>query len=713
MNRPAFLLCLIILAAIGARAQQVPWEWARGTTHAQTRVLSVDRIGNIHGVAPYEKNLAIGDTLFSHNSYYSSYPYYNQALFQYDRHGKFMKAADIRGIEGQGLTVTSEIADPELKIHAGGNFLYRFFIDDTIITHGKVPYLSKPDAFLLNLDRDYHHSSVELVSGFYQDDCLGLENAGGGDFIMATEHSSLFSNTTGQSPFFPNNLVVLGPDTLKFSDSHRTLICRRDRFGDLKWVSSLTCLEYGTSSRFISGGDGMFCITGYAVAGIVLGEDTIRNPYNISGNYQYPFFARISSDGIFHKVSFLPWRLPNSSSTFAADGSIYFSGGIVDSIQIGSETVRVPADSASLIILRVDSTDQVAWYRLLTIPDNTIYWSQFYQTAWHDSVWFTFQCPGTFSFAGHSYANSDSGYLFTGMLGPDGILYHENLTGPAYQVKPNSILADRCGNVVIGGVIESDMVFGSDTIHTPLYNDMGFIAKLRIHPPGSIELGPDTAACARYTIQGPPGYAEYCWSNGAGWSQDLTVTKSGMYHLQVSADGNCWSEDSVFVLIREKPASGMTDTAVAFHDSIILKVPSHYDSYLWSTGSTADSILVKGTDLPPTGKALYWIDMVKGVCETRDTFYISRKNNIGIEETGKDPFSLYPNPAGNSIAVRAADPSGSPADIRIYDIRGILVHHEATTANPCRIDLSGDSPGIYIVRIIRDNLAWTGRFVKN
>jgi hypothetical protein len=704
MKRCYFLTGFLFLL-LSARAQEVQWEWAQGTTHAQTRILSIDRIGNIHGVAPYEKTLPIGDTLFSHNSYYFSYPYYNQALFNYDRSGKFLMAGDIQGLESKNLSVTSSIEDEGLNQYVTGSFTFRMFVDDSMINHGTVPYIDQPEVYLLKLKLDHHYDWVKLVSGFYTDYSLGMADAGGGEFILGTAHSWEI----------PNCVVFLGQDTLTFRDPMRVAVERIDANGTIKWVRSFGYLDYDYTASVNRGENGMYYIIGNTGRGIVIEGDTILNPYynDLQTNRFYPYQVRITADGAFRGVSYFPWFLGDPCSIVASDGSRYFAGMINDSLIVGQDTIRRDQDTLVSIILRVDSLNQIIWYRLLKFGYTVINWPKFYLTPWHDSVWFTTQCPGTFSFAGHSYQGPDSAFLYTGLLGPDGILYRENITGPAWQVKPNSILTDRCGNVVIGGVIESDMVFGSDTIHTPLYNDMGFIAKLRIHPPGSIELGPDTAACARYTIQGPPGYAEYCWNNGAGWSQDLTITKSGMYHLQVSDDGNCWSEDSVFVLIREKPASGMTDTTVAFHDSIILKVPSHYDSYLWSTGSTADSIMVKGADLPPTGKVLYWIDLVKGVCETRDTFFISRKNNIGIEDTRKAPFSLYPNPAGNSIEVGAADHSGSPADIRIYEIRGILVHQEVTSANPCRIDLSGDSPGIYIVRIIRDNVAWTGRFVKN
>jgi hypothetical protein len=113
-----------------------------------------------------------------------------------------------------------------------------------------------------------------------------------------------------------------------------------------------------------------------------------------------------------------------------------------------------------------------------------------------------------------------------------------------------------------------------------------------------------------------------------------------------------------------------------------------------------------GTVLAP---GVYTITMVatSGTSVTR-TFQLTVTPYLGVDETVKNNFVLYPNPTANTLNVKGdfdADES-----ITIYNMLGQTVLRKAITSNDESIDVSGLAKGIYNVYF--NNAKATYKFIK-
>jgi hypothetical protein len=73
----------------------------------------------------------------------------------------------------------------------------------------------------------------------------------------------------------------------------------------------------------------------------------------------------------------------------------------------------------------------------------------------------------------------------------------------------------------------------------------------------------------------------------------------------------------------------------------------------------------------------------------------------------KDGFSIYPNPAHNTLNVKCRIKN---AELRIYDVTGRIVHQQILTSSHQQINASF-SPGIYLVRVTAGEKVWTEKLV--
>lgn len=107
-----------------------------------------------------------------------------------------------------------------------------------------------------------------------------------------------------------------------------------------------------------------------------------------------------------------------------------------------------------------------------------------------------------------------------------------------------------------------------------------------------LELGNDTSICSLSSVTLESGVTgvTYDWSTGDN-TPDITVTDAGVYRLAVTVN-NCTTTDSKELFLFDLPQVdlGLTDQVIC--DSVYLKPSVSFSSYLWSEGSTTDSLLV-------------------------------------------------------------------------------------------------------------------------
>jgi hypothetical protein len=135
----------------------------------------------------------------------------------------------------------------------------------------------------------------------------------------------------------------------------------------------------------------------------------------------------------------------------------------------------------------------------------------------------------------------------------------------------------------------------SVTINAPPTADAG--APIDICLGSTVTIGPSFPP-----TDGLPPY-DYLWTPATGLSSpslarpDASPTVTTLYHLRVTDARGCGSIDSVLVTVNtlDRPTvSPSRQPVLCDGESVILSADGGYDSYLWSTGETTQSIEVRG-----------------------------------------------------------------------------------------------------------------------
>jgi gliding motility-associated-like protein len=146
---------------------------------------------------------------------------------------------------------------------------------------------------------------------------------------------------------------------------------------------------------------------------------------------------------------------------------------------------------------------------------------------------------------------------------------------------------------------------------------------VNVFPSPNLVLNKQNVLCLNQnnTINAGSGFASYLWQNGKTDSL-IVVTVPGLYKITVSNNYNCFASDSVNILKVANPPSNFldADSAICDEDSIIIYPHQVFNEYLWSTGSTNNSIQIRNP-------GIYWLTVKdKNSCIGSDTIHILQKD---------------------------------------------------------------------------------------
>jgi|GEM_PF-903960 len=136
------------------------------------------------------------------------------------------------------------------------------------------------------------------------------------------------------------------------------------------------------------------------------------------------------------------------------------------------------------------------------------------------------------------------------------------------------------------------------------------------------------------TLTAPSGFTDYTWSNGET-TQSITVTNSGTFDVFVSNNNDCQSPLSAPVTVTSISSTIAPliiidgETMLCEGQSVILTAPSGLSSYLWSNGSTTQSIFVS----------------------TTGTYICTITSADGCESPPSDPIEITVNPLPNTPTI--------------------------------------------------------------
>ncbi len=172
-----------------------------------------------------------------------------------------------------------------------------------------------------------------------------------------------------------------------------------------------------------------------------------------------------------------------------------------------------------------------------------------------------------------------------------------------------------------------------DTMYTAsavLYNGCSVLdsVKVKVKPAIRINLGSDTSICRGDAVflDAGPGFTDYLWNTGA-ISQGIFVSNAGDYSVKATNLSGCTSTDQISVIsILDTPVNIISPSVEVCRDkNIFIKANGSFNTYLWSTGSQLDSVLIKQP-------GSYWLRVTSiAGCEAMENFTVLTKDcNLAV-----------------------------------------------------------------------------------
>lgn len=144
-----------------------------------------------------------------------------------------------------------------------------------------------------------------------------------------------------------------------------------------------------------------------------------------------------------------------------------------------------------------------------------------------------------------------------------------------------------------------------------------------------VDIGRDTTVCKSINLKLDAGTTGniYLWSTGAT-TQTIQVTTAGTYWVKVS-NGFCADADTMEVKFSTSPILNLpNEVALCKPDSVILNAGNPGCTYLWSTGATSQTIVVKTA-------GLYTVIVSNALCSAKDTTVVNifSLTNVKLDTT--------------------------------------------------------------------------------
>jgi hypothetical protein len=191
----------------------------------------------------------------------------------------------------------------------------------------------------------------------------------------------------------------------------------------------------------------------------------------------------------------------------------------------------------------------------------------------------------------------------------------------------------------------------------------------------------------------------------AGHSNYLLGAKeSGTYTVKVTSPIGCSNISAPFqVHIHPNPAVNLgNDTAMLPGQTVILNAGAGFNSYLWSTGATTQTINASSATVAVIN---YWVQVTdNNGCKGGDTILIHFVNNPGLDENQTSPtIRIFPNPSDGLFVLEIQNLSEAQTDLEIYGIDGKSVMKKSLSSSkevhPLQIDAGHLDNGVYLIQV--------------
>lgn len=179
------------------------------------------------------------------------------------------------------------------------------------------------------------------------------------------------------------------------------------------------------------------------------------------------------------------------------------------------------------------------------------------------------------------------------------------------------------------------------------------------------DLGNVTILCeeTEMTLDPGQGYQSYLWSDQST-DTSLVINRPGHYSVSVTNEVNCKGFAEIEIAGLAKPVTelGKDQIRCVGAEPIELTTPNRQgETYLWSTGETANTVTV-------TESGIYWINVANACGETSDTVRVETFDELFI------PNIITPNEDGfNSFFTIKGLPVSTHATLTIVNRYGRII----------------------------------------
>lgn len=239
--------------------------------------------------------------------------------------------------------------------------------------------------------------------------------------------------------------------------------------------------------------------------------------------------------------------------------------------------------------------------------------------------------------------------------------------------------------------------------------------------PPVVDLGPDSLfACANDSIILHGGtFQYYNWSTGET-TDSIVVDSSGIgigsqaITLTVTDEHGCTATDTVILSFVEYPVAHIIGPdSMNYNHQATYEAPAGYDSYLWSTGHTTQTVDLDSTHLNQGTNIISVTITNQYGCESTAEKEIYADPGTGILLHNENMhMSLYPNPNKGVFTLEIKTPENA-FNLQILNVNGQLIAEESIEASHItkEYDLSHLTPGVYYIRVHNQNMAKTKKLI--
>lgn len=221
---------------------------------------------------------------------------------------------------------------------------------------------------------------------------------------------------------------------------------------------------------------------------------------------------------------------------------------------------------------------------------------------------------------------------------------------------------------------------------------------------------------ARTLTEGTPPAGTYAGTGVTGYNFDPKAGTVGNNTISyIVTNANCADTATANISIEAAPVFNITGTLAGCGELIpVVKTDISGMNYLWSTGSTVDSISVT-----TTGKVAVTITDNSGTAncaatDSADVVYDEVCSGIAAYNSNVD-VSIFPNPSNGSFTIQLNDINETEVNIDVISANGQVVYSSTEVLNGqallSEISLEGIESDMYIVRIKGEKTAAVKRIM--